>query len=221
MPLPGITAKSLGRAGSKFNRLLCESVIWDEVARSAVGVFKCECGNRVVKPLSAVVYGGIKSCGCLARDALMKRNVKHGMCHTKIYDIWAEMIARCERPSHVRYADYGGRGLSVSPEWRSFERFYADMGERPASMSLERKNNDRGYSKENCVWAPMSRQNTNKRNNRYIEAFGLRLPITWWGQLIGMGSSALNTALKKHHLEDIVVRRVGSVSADHILMGAA
>ena len=216
MPARGITQKSLDQVGNKFNRLLCESVVWDEDSRTAIGHFKCDCGKHVIAPLAAVRFGNTKSCGCLASDVLRARSYKHGACGSKIYDIWAAMIARCYNPNNARYSDYGGRGITVSDSWKMFENFYSDMGDRPDGLSLDRLDNSKGYSRENCAWAPIYLQNTNKRNNRYLVAFGISLPITWWGGLIEMGSSQLNKALKKHHLEDIIYARVGGSAVEYL-----
>lgn len=156
--------------------------------------------------------------GQYSRDVAGSNNprFRHGMCHTKIYDIWNQIIGRCLNPSHARYADYGGRGVTVCDEWRDFTNFYADMGDRPEGKSIDRLDNSMGYSKANCAWVPISSQNTNKRNNRLITAFGLTLPITWMGRLIGVGSSHLGKLLKKHHIEDVIIMRVGSVGADQL-----
>ena len=89
-----------------------------------------------------------------------------------LYEIYIEMIARCERPAHVRYKDYGGRGLSVHPEWRNdFWAFVRDVGERPegktpsgkAYWQLDRIDNDGNYEPGNVRWATPSEQARNKR----------------------------------------------------------
>lgn len=82
------------------------------------------------------------------------------------FQAWKAAKRRCENPKDAAYKEYGGRGISMSPEWSgSYEQFYADMGPRPAKHSLDRIDNEKGYSKENCRWATIFVQNRNRRNN--------------------------------------------------------
>lgn len=73
------------------------------------------------------------------------------------------MRSRCNNPNHPRYADWGGRGITVAPRWGSFENFLTDMGERPTGTTLERKDNERGYEPSNCIWATPAEQARNTR----------------------------------------------------------
>lgn len=84
------------------------------------------------------------------------------------------MRQRCLNPNNGSYKDYGGRGITVCPEWSSFEQFIADMGRKPRRkrrLTLERLNNDLGYSPANCVWATYLQQANNRRNSKFPGGF--------------------------------------------------
>ena len=55
------------------------------------------------------------------------------------------MKQRCLNHKHARFADYGGRGITVCDRWLEFKNFVADMGERPDNRSLDRIDNDGPY----------------------------------------------------------------------------
>lgn len=81
-----------------------------------------------------------------------------------LYSTWKGMKERCSNPNHIRYAEYGGRGITVCERWRdNFWSFVADVGERPDGHTLDRVDNDRGYEPGNVRWATRSEQNANKR----------------------------------------------------------
>lgn len=94
-------------------------------------------------------------------------NWRGGKTEHPLYHTYNDMVRRCSSPNHARFADYGGRGITVCDRWREdFWNFVADMGERPAGRSLDRTDNDRGYSPENCRWATAQEQRANRRRQR-------------------------------------------------------
>lgn len=78
------------------------------------------------------------------------------------------MLERCHNPKARHYRYYGGRGISICPEWDtrqggSFTNFLRDMGERPEGTSIDRIDPDGDYEPGNCRWATPKEQVANRR----------------------------------------------------------
>jgi hypothetical protein len=110
------------------------------------------------------------------------------------YDAWAAMIARCSRPQHPEWHNYGGRGIKVCERWRQYSGFIADMGRRPPGGSLDRIDNDGDYAPGNCRWTDSKTQARNMRTTRFATIDGVTKPVAQWCEERGLNRS---TVLKR------------------------
>lgn len=175
---------------------------------------RCDCGTEREVIGKDMVAGKSVSCGCYFSEQVKLWNVKHGLSHDQTFNIYRHMIARCHNEKGARYADYGGRGITVCQRWRdSYEAFLDDMGPRPSPKhEIERKNNDGNYEPDNCIWATRHVQARNKRSSRFLEHNGERMVIVDWerrqGFLIGTISKRL---IHGWTVEEAITTPVGSV----------
>ena len=133
------------------------------------------CGAQYAASWSGRIYCS-RTCSQSARTSARNSNWRGGKTKHPLYLIYCDMVARCTRPTHLRWADYGGRGITVCDRWRNdFWAFVSDMGPRPegrtpggrAAWTLDRVDNDRGYEPGNCRWADGSTQAKNRRRYGY------------------------------------------------------
>ncbi len=79
----------------------------------------------------------------------------------QLYWIYYEAKRRCTVSKHVRWKDYGGRGIKFL--FTSFEEFKTCLGPRPDNFELDRIDNDGHYEPSNVRWVDFSTQQKNKR----------------------------------------------------------
>jgi len=125
---------------------------------------ECICGQKKTIPQSYFTrVAPPLSCGCLNKSLQSMNKLT--------YNSWVMMHYRCEKPNHVAFEHYGGRGIKVCERWSGpdgFKNFLEDMGPRPSrKLTLDRIDNDGGYHPGNCRWATGKQQRANQRPRTY------------------------------------------------------
>ena len=144
----------------------------DIVEGNARWLCECDCGTRRVVYASSLKIKTCvpRSCGC----QWVKHLTQHGHAkkrnHTPTFSSWQSAKGRCFRETDRKFANYGGRGITMCDRWKnSFENFLADMGERPEGKTLDRyPDNDGNYEPGNCRWATPKQQARNRGNRKCV-----------------------------------------------------
>lgn len=157
-------------AGQRFGRLVAVRYVGlkkvgTQGQRKSIWLCRCDCGSETEAHAQNLRKGTTQSCGCLLREVRSSSHKKHGMRGAPEYDSWCRMIQRCTNKNGNRWENYGGRGITVCPEWRNdFAAFFAHVGSKPSPKhSLDRINNDGNYEPGNVRWATFSEQMFNRR----------------------------------------------------------
>jgi hypothetical protein len=182
------TGRDPNLPGDRYGRLtLVEEVAGQGRSRWVV---RCDCGEVRQVRLSSLRNGNSISCGCYRREAAAangRANATHGWHGHPLYNIHYQMMRRCYDQKSERFADWGGRGITVCERWHSVENFVEDMYPTYSpELSLEREDNNLGYSPANCVWATRTEQNRNTRRNRLIAYQGRNVSLAEACELTGL-----------------------------------
>jgi len=170
-------SKLIDLTDRKFGRLKALKRV-ENRGKRVYWLCECDCGTTKEIQGAHLKNGMISSCGCLNRELIIARNLKHGEGKdghiTREYRAWLHMKGRCTIPTDKAYSWYGGRGIGVYDQWKeNFRSFLNDMGRCPKGYTLQRMNNDGDYEPSNCLWSPPEDQVKNKRfHNRHTGETG-------------------------------------------------
>ena len=186
-----VRSKPEDYVGNRYANLVVEGLFiapGENVSRAAC---LCDCGNKSTPLLKDLKRGLTTSCGCRGRMRRTQSLTLHDMTGTQVYRAWVSMTQRCTNKRNSNYKDYGGRGITVDPTWRSFEEFYRCVGDPPKNHTLDRIDVNKGYEPGNVRWASRKVQSRNKRNNRMLTYKGKTMCVADWVDETGLSSSLI------------------------------
>lgn len=163
---------------------------------------RCVCGNSCVRLGSQLQrfqrLNRRQSCGCWKNELAVERRraaathglttIGAGIVSNKLYDVWRQMLRRCENPLCKDFPAYGGRGIKICDAWhdgRIFVKWCLDSGYQEG-LTLERQNVNGNYEPANCTWIPNKLQAKNLRKNIILEFSGKTLCLSDWSRLLGI-----------------------------------
>jgi len=161
----------------------------------------CFCGKIFESHLSSINQGLTKSCGCLVKQRLIERTKTDSSFKTShpLYRVWISMRTRCNNKNHFSYKYYGGRGISVHPEWESDYNSFFEWCIRNGykkTLQLDRSNNDGNYEPDNCRFVTAMVNGRNKRNTVLIPYNGESRTLKEWSEVLDIPYGMLYSRIK-------------------------
>lgn len=152
-------------------------------------IYECiECKHHFKANMAYMNANRIKNCGC---TVICKCNKE--MSNHRLYQTWKMMFHRCNNPKRKDFKHYGGRGIKVCDEWKSFNKFIEDMYPTfQEGLTLDRIDNDGNYEKSNCQWANQSLQISKTRILKpigYRGSYYHKIHKLWFAKLMINGKN--------------------------------
>lgn len=172
----GKTIKLVDITGQRFGKLLALHID-KKIKNYTYWKLLCDCGNNTSARLGDLRSGKCKSCGCgmykyAGNDLKEQRNEPN---YKRTYQVWIDMMRRCNDPERPRYKSYGERGIKVCDSWHHFPNFVKHVGLIPKELSIERIDVNGNYCPENVILIPIEEQYKNKTDNYKVTYNGEEL----------------------------------------------
>lgn len=178
--------------GIRFGKLVAIAPA-ERLHNHVAWLFRCDCGTEKVIRLSHVTTGRVIACGH------RRGNSTHGMAHTRLWQVWKSMKQRCDNPNVTAYHRYGGRGISYTPEWATFEPFrdWALAHGYAADLELDRIDNDGNYHPGNCQFLGHKANSQKTSVTRTVEFEGKVVPICQLAERLGLEQNTVFSRIRR------------------------
>lgn len=110
------------------------------------------------------------------------------------------MKTRCFNPNATRFEGWGGKGITICPEWKyDFLTFYdwSQSNGYSDELTLDRINPDGNYEPSNCRWVTYTEQNKNKSCVPKYELDGIQFTQSDVERLFGVKRTTFQARLKR------------------------
>lgn len=146
--------------GMKNNMLTVTGITKDEKTGKKRFVCLCDCGKTTLVKPSLWERGYITSCGCY-----LENRSKDADPIKRIKGIHKGIMTRCYKETNRDYPMYGGRGITICPEWQNVESFIQWSLENgyDNTKTIDRIDFNGNYEPGNCRWTTWDIQCRNKR----------------------------------------------------------
>ena len=105
--------------------------------------------------------------------------------HVKLHTLWRSMMGRCYYEQNGSYANYGGRGVTVTPSWHTYDGFLETidtvegydidrMIRGELQLDKDVKGDGKTYSPTSCKLITPSENSGNRRTSKEIVAIHLK-----------------------------------------------
>lgn len=188
--------------GKKYGRLIVLNKEPNTKTQHNRWKCKCDCGNISIVSASSLKNQTTRSCGCLQKELIANRNLKHNMANTRVYRIWDGMKSRCYNSNSSGFLSYGGRGIKVCAEWLDKEKGFINFYEWSLKngynddLTIDRIDVNGNYNPENCRWLSSKEQAYNRRSNRYITYNNETHTITEWAKIYRINSGTISSRIQ-------------------------
>ena len=138
---------------------------------------------------------------------------------SRLYRIWSLMKSRCTNPKLDFYDRYGGRGIQLCDEWKTFEIFaeWARKNGYRDGLSIDRINVNGNYEPENCQWSTDIEQARNKRTSHFISINSESKTIAEWAEISGLPYKTLQRRIYTGCGEENLLAPIGYQHQDNLL----
>lgn len=124
--------------------------------------------------------------------------------HRKLFNVHRQMLRRCSDPECPDWPNYGGRGITVCPEWQDVKVFthWALTHGYAQGLTIDRTDTNGNYCPDNCRWATILEQARNARRVVLLTVDGETKPLVEWAEIVGISQRTMKMRLRlgwSHH----------------------